>query len=188
MPRVVRPFAPLLSRLAAATERVRRDLRGATAVEFAILAPIVIATILGALQIAAIYLAQAELENAAEEGARLVLTNQAQSISASAFQSAVCGYLPALFTCANVMIDLESQAVSAGSSDALIVTPPTLTYGANGAVTNGWAYEPGTAGQLEVLRVMVQWPVYVGPLGMAFGDLANGTLFLSSTQVFQNEQ
>ena len=86
------------------------------------------------------------------------------------------------------MIDLESQALSVGSSDALIVTPPALTYDANGAVTNSWAYQPGTAGQLEILRVMVQWPVYIGPLGMAFGDLANGTLFLSSTQVFQNEQ
>ncbi|MGO9418588.1 TadE/TadG family type IV pilus assembly protein [Roseiarcus sp.] len=177
-----------ISRLGSEAGRAGRDSRGATAVEFAIVAPIVIATLLGALQIGVIYLAQAELENAAEEGARLVLTNQAQSISASAFQSAICGYLPALFTCANVMVDLESQSVSAGSSDALIMTPPGLTYNANGAVTNAWAYQPGTAGQLEILRVMYQWPVYAGPLGMAFGDLANGTLFLSSTQVFQNEQ
>ena len=188
MPRFFRPAAFILSRLGVAGARARHDLRGATAVEFAIVAPIVIATILGALQIAVIYLAQAELENATEEGARLVLTNQAQSISASAFRSAICGYLPALFTCANVMIDLESQAVSAGSTDALIVTPPALNYDANGAVTNAWDYQPGAPGQLEILRVMVQWPVYVGPLGMAFGALANGTLFLSSTQVFQNEQ
>lgn len=188
MPRPFRQFLLKPFPFAAAALRIRGDLSAAAAVEFAILAPIVIATILGALQIAAIYLAQAELENAAEEGARLVLTNQAQSISASAFHSAVCGYLSALFTCADVMIDLESQAVSAGSSDALIVTPPAISYDANGVVTNSWAYQPGTTGQLEILRVMVQWPVYVGPLGMAFGDLANGTLFLSSTQVFQNEQ
>jgi hypothetical protein len=36
--------------------------------------------------------------------------------------------------------------------------------------------------------VMYQWPVVVGPLGLAFSDLANGTLLLTSTQVFQNEQ
>lgn len=180
-------FAFTTPRLAAA-RRLRRDTRGATAVEFALVAPIVIATILGALQIAVIYLAQSELENATEVGARLVLTNQAQWISASAFRSAICADLPALFTCANVMIDLESQSVSPGSTDALIVTPPALTYDGAGAVTNSWSYQPGTAGQLEILRVMVQWPVFVGPLGMAFGDLANGTLFLSSTQVFQNEK
>ncbi len=188
MPRLLRPLAFWNSRLPAAAERVRRDLRGATAVEFAIVAPILIATILGTLQIAVIYLAQAELENAAEEGERLALTNQAQSISASAFHSAICNELPALFTCAKVMIDLESQPVSAGSSDALILTPPALTYDASGNVTNAWAYQPGNAGQLEILRVMYQWPVYGGPFGMAFGDLANGTLFLSSTLVFQNEQ
>ena len=72
MPRLFLPLAFRSPPAAAAALRVCIDLSGATAVEFAILAPIVIATILGALQIAAIYLAQAELENAAEVGARLV--------------------------------------------------------------------------------------------------------------------
>ena len=54
-------------------------------------------------------------------------------------------------------------------------------------MTNSWNYNPGLSGKLMILRVMYQWPVVAGPLGLVFSDLANGTLFMSSTQVFQNE-
>ncbi len=174
--------APLVRRAAA-------DVGGVTAVEFAMVAPLVIALILGAIQIAVIYLAQAELENAAEQAARLVLTNQATTGSSGQanFQTAICGYLPALFTCAGVMVDLEAQAICPNSSDTLTMAPPTLTYNASGQVTNSWNYNPGSGGTLEILRVMYQWPVVAGPLGLVFSDLSNGTLLLTSTQVFQNE-
>lgn len=180
--------------LAGASLVVRRlagNVRATTAVEFALVAPLVIALILGAMQIAVIYLAQAELENAAERAARLVLTDQAPASGTAgqaSFASAVCGYLPALFTCSAVMVDLEAQTISASSSNALTLTPPTLTYNSSGQVTNSWNYNPGSPGTLEILRVMYQWPVFAGPLGLVFSDLANGTLLLTSTQVFQNEQ
>ncbi len=171
--------------------RAGGDTGATTAVEFALVAPLVIALILGAMQIAVIYLAQAELENAAEQAARLVLTRQAPVAGSSgqaSFKTAVCDNLPALFSCSGVMVDLEAQTISAKSSDALILTPPTLTYGSSGQVSNAWNYNPGSPGQLMILRVMYQWPVVAGPLGLVFSDLANGTLFMSSTQVFQNEQ
>ena len=171
--------------------RLGEDAHATTAVEFALVAPLVIALILGAMQIAAIYLAQAELENAAEQAARVVLTNQAPasgSAGQASFQNTVCDYLPALFSCSGVMVDLEAQTINANSSDALTMTPPTLTYNSSGQVTNSWNYNPGSPGKLMILRVMYQWPVVAGPLGLVFSDLANGTLFLSSTQVFQNEQ
>ena len=176
-------------RLATLRSRARQavgDASGTTAIEFAMVAPLVIAIILASLQLGVIYLAQAELENAGEQAARLVYTSQAPG-GQSAFQTSVCGYLPALFTCSGVMIDLQAQAVSANDSDALTMTPPTLTYNSGGQVTNTWNYNPGAPGQLVILRLMYQWPVYAGPLGLFFGDLSNGMLLLSSTQVFQNE-
>src|SRR5579871_771313 len=167
--------------------RLGGDVRATTAVEFALVSPLVIALILGAMQIAVIYLAQAELENAAEQAARVVMTNQAPASGSSgqaSFATTICGYLPALFSCSNVMVDLQAQSISPASSDALILTPPTLTYGSGGQVTNTWNYNPGAPGKLMILRVMYQWPVFSGPLGLVFSDLANGTLFMSSTQVF----
>jgi len=161
-------------------KRAIADVSGTTAIEFAMVAPLVIAIILGSIQLAVIYLAQAELENAAEEAARLVYTSQAPA-SQSAFQTAVCRYLPALFSCSGVMIDLEP------AGNPVIVAPPALTYNSSGQVTNSWSYSPGSGGQLEILRLMYQWPVYGGPLDWLFGNLSNGMLLLSSTQLFQNE-
>ena len=166
------------------------DIGATTAVEFALVAPLVIALILGAIQIAVIYLAQTELENAAEQAARIVRTKAPASALASqtSFKNAVCGDLAALFTCSDVMVDLQKETVCANASDRLTMTPPTLTYNSSGQVTNTWNYDPGSSGTLEILRVMYQWPIFAGPLGLVFSDLANGTLLLSSTQVFQNER
>jgi len=159
---------------------------GTTAIEFAMVAPLVIAIILASIQVAVIYLAQAELENAAERAARIVYTGQAPP-SASAFRSAVCGYLPALISCSGLMVDVQSQAPTWSGGGALTMTPPLLTYGAGGAVTNSWHYSTGTSGNLVLMRVMYLWPVYGGRLDWLFPDLGNGKLLLSSTQVFQNE-
>ena len=176
-----------LASLSGPLGRAGRDASGATAIEFALVSPIVIALILGAIQVGVIFFAQAELENAAEQAARIVYTNQAPTAS-SDFKTDVCGYLQALFSCSSVMVDLQTQSISAASSDALILTPPTLTYNGSGQVTNSWNYSPGTPGKLEILRVLYQWPVYAGPLGVFFANLSNGNLYMSSTQVFQNEQ
>jgi hypothetical protein len=38
-----------------------------------------------------------------------------------------------------------------------------------------------------ILKVMYQWPVFVGPLGLVFSDLQGGKLFMMSTSVFKAE-
>ena len=184
MPSRIKTFARRTTRGLA---RAAADSRAVTAVEFAFVAPIILALMLGTIQVAVIYLAQAELETATEAAERLVLTNQAQAMTASTFKTALCGNLPALFTCANVMVDLTAMAGSSTSCSAIAMAPPTLTYDGSGNVNNTWNFQPGTYGQVERLRVMYQWPVIAGPLGLVFSDLANGSLFMQATAVFQNE-
>lgn len=177
---------PWLAGLGRRAKRMIHDDGGTTAIEFAMVAPLVIAIILASIQVAVIYLAQAELENAAERAARIVYTGQAPQ-SASAFKSAVCGYLPALISCSGLMVDVQSQAPTWSGGGALTMTPPALTYGAGGAVTNSWNYNTGSSstpsspGSLVLMRVMYLWPVYAGPLGLSFADQANSKLLLSST-------
>ena len=81
-----------------------------------------------------------------------MLTNQAPasgSAGQASFHAAVCGYLPALFSCSNVMVDLQKQTICANASDTLTMTPPTLTYNSSGQVTNSWNYDPGSSGTLR---------------------------------------
>jgi len=64
---------------------------------------------------------------------------------------------------------------------------PTLTIDAQGNVTNNWKYNPGGPGQIVVVRVMYQWPVFLGPLGFSLATLANGNRLIMASSAFQNE-
>ena len=55
------------------------DETGSPAVEFALVFPIFIAVVLATLQAASIFLVKAFFESAAEEAARVVLTNQTET-------------------------------------------------------------------------------------------------------------
>jgi Flp pilus assembly protein TadG len=162
-----------------------READGAVAIEFALVAAPFFAIIIAILDLALLFLAQAALETAVEQTARLVLTGQAlsQGLTASQFQQDICGYLPGGFTCSNVMVDLET----ASSFSSANTSAPTLTYDANGNVTNTWKYQIGGPGSIEVMRVMYQWQVFPGPLNLNFANLSNGKFLLMATAVFRNE-
>lgn len=162
-----------------------RSQEGATAVEFAMIALPFIAIIFATLQAALLLMAQEELETATEKAGRLVLTGQVASAGTtqSQFATDVCSYLTALFNCANLMINMQTADSFADASPGA----PTLTFGANGKVTNTWSYEPGSAGSIVVLQVMYQWPVFGQLLGFNLSNLSNGNHLLMATSVFKNE-
>src|ERR1700758_968978 len=73
---------------------------GATAVEFALIAPAFLATLIAVLETVIFLFAQAALQTAAVQAGRLFMTGQAQNLSQSAFKTQVCqNYLPVLFNC-----------------------------------------------------------------------------------------
>ena len=69
------------------------DETGSPAIEFALVFPIFIGVVLATLQAGSIFLVKAFFELAAEEAARIVLTNQtdASTFTAADFKTAVCG-------------------------------------------------------------------------------------------------
>ena len=158
---------------------------GAAAIEFALVAAPTIALLLAILQIGIIYFAEEALESAVEQTARLVLTGQAQSqgLTQTQFGQALCNNSPGLFTCGGFMVNLQPATSFATASTGA----PTLTYDAHGNVTNVWQYNPGNPGDIMVMQVMYQWPVFLGPLGLNLSNLSNGTRLLMSTAVFRNE-
>lgn len=155
---------------------------GGPASEFALTAPIVIVLLLGTIQVAVIYTANAYLETVAENTARQVMTNQTSSMTQAQFQTNLCNNLTYLFTCANVMVNLATAASNSSISTA------APTFNANGTLANALSYSPPTPGQIGVLQVIYQWPVIGLPLGVKFGNLGNGAYLMMSTQVFMVEQ
>ena len=165
--------------------RFLRCRRGATAVEFAAVGAPFLALVVAILQTGLVYLSQAALETTTDKVSRLVLTGSAQgsALSQSGFLAAACAKLPALLSCANLMVDVRTYASFAGTDTSL----PVLTFSNTGAVSNTWTYVTGGPGDIVVLRVLYQLPVVGGPLNFALANLSNGNRLLMATAVFKNE-
>ena len=158
---------------------------GATAVEFALVAAPFIALLLGIIQTFLVFFAGQLLQSIVMQTSRLILTGQAQDqgLTQAAFAQALCSHVAVLFTCSNIMIDVEAYtSFSTANTGA-----PTLTYNGSGQVTNVWQYNPGSPGQIVVVRAMYQWPVFLGPLAFSLANLANGNRLLMATAAFKNE-
>jgi Flp pilus assembly protein TadG len=160
------------------------DASGATAIEFAFLAPLMLAILLGILQVALIWFAKTELFSATQTAARLVYTGQTSSTynSQTKFLNALCANLPVIFQCNGVLINMTPQT----SISAVSTASPTLSYDGSGAVTNHFVYNAGKNSDVMVLQVMYQFPVVAAQL-FNFATQANGSLLLVATVVFQNE-
>ena len=162
------------------------DETGSPAVEFALVFPIFIGIVLATLQAGSIFLVKAFFELAAEEAARVVLTNQTEPLTVAQFQTEVCNQLTALFNCAQVTVELEplpagttnlTSMLPQFNSSGVVVSTPPIDVGASA----------GAAGTDMLLVVMYPWPVYGGPLGLNFANMGNGKMLMTSTQVFRIE-
>lgn len=159
--------------------------KAATAVEFAVIATPFFALLIALTQTALVFFASRVLDEVAEEASRQILTGQAQKagMTQAQFATYVCQQTSALFNCNNFMINVQNYS-SFGAANTLT---PSLTFDAQGAVTNQWAWSPGSPGDIVILQVMYQWPVMLGPLGFNLANLKNGNRLLVATVAFKNE-
>jgi Flp pilus assembly protein TadG len=184
-------FTAVLRKLAVRARQLRSFERlvssdsGATAVEFALVAAPFLALLVGLFQTALVFLAGRELDEAVAQASRSIMTGQAQtsSMTQTQFNTAVCQNIYALFNCNNLMVNVQTYS----SFSSANTSAPTLSYNAQGQVTNSWTYSPGGPGDIVVVQVMYQWPVVLGPLGFNLSNLANGDRLLMSTAAFKNE-
>ncbi|WP_309108599.1 pilus assembly protein [Arthrobacter sp.] len=74
----------------------RASERGAVAVEFAILAPVLVMILLGIMEFGRAYNAQVTLTNAAREGVRVMAISNSQAAARTAARNAAVGLTPGL--------------------------------------------------------------------------------------------
>jgi Flp pilus assembly protein TadG len=173
------------------SKQFARCRRGATALEFALVAAPFLALLVALFETALVFFAARVLDEVTEEASRYILTGQAQeaNMTQAQFQSYLCtstntaALVSALFNCNNLMINVENYSDFGSAS----TSTPTLTYNNSGQVTNTWNYSPGSAGSIVVVQVMYQWPIILGPLAFNLSNLSNGNRLLISTAVFKSE-
>ncbi len=168
-----------LRRWAGRTSRFGSAHGGATAVEFAMIAPALLAMIIAILEVMYFLFAQQTLQTAAIEAGRMFMTNQGPAKSQMVDNqgqllstSSVCNIIQPLLSCGAVMVDIQTYQQYSGADTSM----PTLTYGAQGNVSNNWSYSAGTPGQVVIIRLIYQLSVLKGPLGFVLSNLGNGKM------------
>ena len=157
--------------------------RASTTIEFGLLAAPFVALIFATLQTAIIFFAGQSLETAAATAGRLVLTGQAQTAgwSAAEFKQQVCNAIAGLFNCqSGIYVDVETYSSFAAANLNLPITNGTFN-------TANLGFNPGGPGDIVVVRLYYQYPVYVNLLGFNLSNLNGGANLLAATAVFKNE-
>src|SRR5436305_7484736 len=163
--------------------RFARGEDGAAAVEFAMVAAPFLALMFAIMETALVFFASQTLETAVADSARLIMTGQAQSqsFSQAQFKTSVCAKISGLFDCAGgLQIDVKTYS-SFGSVDN------SAPLDANGNLKTNFGYHPGGPGDIVVVRLMYQWPVYASLLGFNLGNMAGNKRLIMATAAFRNE-
>jgi Flp pilus assembly protein TadG len=163
--------------------RLTRQQDGVAAVEFAMVAAPFLALVFAIMETAMVFFAGQVLETAAADSARLIMTGQAQnqSFDEAKFKEAVCSRIYGLFNCASgIYIDVKTYASFASVDTSLPIDQ-------NGLLINNFTYQPGAPGDIVVVRLLYQWPVYVPLLGFNLADMAGGKRLITATVAFRNE-
>ena len=164
--------------------RFVRQQSGAAAVEFALIATPFLALTFAILETAFVFFAGQTLEAATADSARLIMTGQAQTAgySATDFKTQVCNRIYGLFDCTNgITVNVQTY-----SSFASVNTTSPITNGQFDTTNMG--YNPGTnPGDITVVQLFYQWPIYVSMLGDNLSTLNGNKRLLSATAVFRVE-
>lgn len=108
----------------------KRD-RGAAAVEFALVLPILVALVFGLIDFGRAYNQQIELTQVAREGARLVALNQTNYVSRLVATAPSSLGL----TAANISAPSVCTATSTSSNDATVLVTKTFTFIVGATIT-----------------------------------------------------
>jgi Flp pilus assembly protein TadG len=166
-----------------ALRRFRRNRRGSAAVEFALVAPVFFALLFAIIETAIVFFAGQVLETVTQDSARMIMTGQAQTggYSQGQFKDYVCGRITVLFDCVNgIYVDVQSYPAFTNVS----ITDPI--DGSKNFIPT-MQYSPGGPGDIVVVRLFYQWPLFVTGLGYNISNLSGSKRLLAATAAFRNE-
>jgi Flp pilus assembly protein TadG len=169
--------------LSAPWRRFIRQRKASTTLEFGLLAAPFIALSLGIIQTGMLFFAGQTLETAAATSSRYILTGQAQTQgwSAAQFKQQVCTAITAIFNCqSGVYVDVETYSSFAAANMSMPISNGNLD-------TSNMGYNPGGPGDVVVVRLYYQYPVFMNLLGFSLSNLNGGYNLLAATAVFKNE-
>jgi Flp pilus assembly protein TadG len=203
---VVRPASALVKRLALVERSAagfRADRRGSVAVEFGLVAIPFVALLFAIFQTALVVFTGQVLDTALQDSARLIMTGQAQSMTAANFAvgpNGLCSRITALFDCTGAYNAGTLQVDIRVPSDfaSAVLTPPTVSGNSiNWGTANGQPlYSNPTGSQIVIVRAAYLEPIYMSfPVSFMGSNMdtrlktsgSSTSRLILSTVAFRNE-
>jgi len=169
----------------ASPRRFARRQDGSVAVEFGLILLPFLALMFGIMETALVFFADQTLETAVADSARLIMTGQAQTqnLTAATFKNAVCARIYGLFDCQNgVYVNVQTYSTFGSIS----YSPPL--DGQGNLDSSNFVYQPGGPGDIVVVQLFYQWPIYVSLMNLGnLSNMAGNNRLLVATAAFRNE-
>lgn len=163
----------------------RRDRRGSTAVEFAMLALPFLSLVFAIFETSMVHMTSQVLQTAVSNASRKIMTGQAQKagFNAQDFKNEICKDVTAFFNCANdLQIDVKAFNTFASAS-----VPPVPIKNGN-LDPSGFGFAPGGPNQIVVVRAAIAYKLVVpSMISNTMANLSGSRLLIMASAAFKNE-
>lgn len=158
---------------------------GATAVEFAMIGPLLFGVLFAIIETATLYLRATAIDAGVEEAKRVTLTGQIASAGSAAlqlekFKAAFCNQTSWIITCEEVKFD-----VRAFTTFGIAAMPNPVTAGVFNS--GGLKFDPGKPCQIVIIRAYYEVASITALIRKDVSGLKNGNVLLSGSAAFKNE-
>lgn len=163
--------------------RFVRSRRGATAVEFAIVAAPFFATLYAIIQISVLYFAETMLETGVAEAARMIRTGQAQSAgwTEAEIRTLICSNVYGLIDCDNdLVVDVRSFP-----SFQDVDIPPAIDE-TTGELAPG-TFDAGLGGEVVIFRAFYSYKLPIPDTITGISNMSGGRRLMAASAAFRNE-
>lgn len=175
---------PSLSRrLLGALRHFDRRKDGTAAIEFSLVAIPFFGLSFALLETMLVFYASTTMENGINQTARLIRTGQVQAanMTETEFRDAFCLEMTAVVDCAeNLIVDVRSFDDFGG-------VVPEDPLDSSGDFVLVPKFEPGSAGDVVLVRVFYQWDVLTPIVGKTLTNMSGDKRLITSAAVFRNE-
>ncbi len=162
----------------------RRDRKGSTAVEFAMLAVPFLSLVFAIFETSMVHMTGQVMQTAVSDASRLIMTGQAQAAGFTGvdFKNEVCKRVKATFDCPNMLqVDVKVFPNFASAT----APPPPINGGK--LDSTGFGFVPGGPNQIVVVRAAIEYPIVVPLIGQTMVNLADNRLLIMASAAFKNE-
>lgn len=155
----------------------RRDEGGATAVEFAFVAPLLFFALLSIVELGMLGMMSSGLDNAVVRISRMIRTGRSDGpTSAGQFKDQLCNVMGGNSTDCHNRLTISVQKFTKFSDAGAAVT----------SQPNG-VFDKGAAGDIVIVKANYRWPLLTPFVATAFDRNGPTEVILSSRLVFKNE-